>query len=92
MRLAIEIKTISMDHMLSNMLCSEFVEWQNFATLEPFGAQASEIHLAAIRAQIANYLRKPHTPGYTLSDFMITETRKVEQSVADIYRLFGGSA
>lgn len=81
-----------MDSMLNNMLCSEFVEWQYFATLEPFGAQAGEIHLAGIRAQIANYLRKPNTPGHSISDFMITETKKREQSVSEIFRLFGGDA
>jgi hypothetical protein len=80
-----------MDPMLNNMLCSEFVEWQNFAMLEPFGAKFDEIHMAGIRAQIANYLRKPNSTGYKASDFMITQTKKCEQSVAEIYQLFGGS-
>jgi hypothetical protein len=79
-----------MESMLNNLLCSEFIEWQHFAALEPFGARVDEVHLAGIRAQIANYLRKPNSVGYKASDFMITQTKKREQSVAEIYRLFGG--
>jgi hypothetical protein len=92
MRLALKLNILSMETMLNGMICSEFVEWQNFAELEPFGAKVEELHLAGIRAQIANYLRAPNSVGYKASDFMITHTKKREQSVSEIYQMMGGGA
>jgi hypothetical protein len=92
MRLALKLKILNMEDMLNNMICSEFVEWQNFALLEPFGAQVDELHLAGIRSQIANYLRKPNSAGYTASDFMMTQTKKREQSISEIFQMMGGDA
>lgn len=82
-----------MSRMLQGMLCTDFIEWQNFSMLEPFGARADEIHMAGIRAQIANYLKKSGTQALSITDFMLTAQQKTpkKQTAADIYKLMKGS-
>ncbi len=78
--------------MLHGLLCSDFIEWQNFALLEPFGARADEIHLAGIRAQIANYLKKSNVTPLKITDFLLTASKQPikEQSAEEIYQMMKG--
>ena len=81
----------NVDRLLLGMLCTEFVELKNFAELEPFGAMADEIHLAGIRTQIANYLRRSGTSPVQITDFMLTAKKPPqEQSPQQIYKLMKG--
>ncbi|MCH2057881.1 MAG: hypothetical protein MK214_14970 [Thalassotalea sp.] len=78
--------------MLNNMLASDFVAWQKFAMLEPFGAKAEEVHLAILCTQVANYFRPKNKPDYEIQDFMLTAVEKTQQrqkSVEELYKLFG---
>lgn len=78
--------------MLADLSSSQFVEWQRFYSLEPFGAQIDEFHLAALRAQISNYLRPQNHLGYKVDDFMLCALgEKTEQSTEDMYRMFTGA-
>ncbi|GGA80795.1 hypothetical protein GCM10011369_23450 [Neiella marina] len=78
--------------MLANMSARQFVEWEKFSHLEPFGAKVDEFHLAALRAQLVNYLRDQNQPPTQLHDLMLSATDKPKErelSAEEIYNLFG---
>lgn len=75
--------------MLMGMSSTQFIEWQRFAQLEPFGAQADEFQLAALRALVTNYLS---SNKQNINEFMLTATtrpKEHEKTVEEIYHLFG---
>lgn len=82
----------NVDEMLDAMSATQFVEWQQFSYLEPFGAKVEEIHLAALRAHIANYFKSKDSKSYSINDFMLSAVEKLsqrEKSAEEIYKLFG---
>lgn len=90
MRLAVKLGIHNVDDMLSSMLATDFVEWQRFYALEPFGAKFEEIHLAALRCQLSNYLRAKNQTAAQITDFMMSSVEKVsprKQSITEAYEM-----
>ncbi|GBL02930.1 hypothetical protein [Glaciecola sp. KUL10] len=88
--MAVKLGNHNVDHMLSDLLASDFVEFQRFYALEPFGSKFEELHLAALRCQLTNYLRSKEQPAYSFNDFLLSAVEKVEtrkQSITEAYRI-----
>jgi len=82
----------NVDDMLFNMSSTQFIEWQQFAQLEPFGAQVDEFQLAALRALVTNYLSSNKQNINSVNDFMLSAVERPkerEKTVEEIYQLFG---
>lgn len=76
--------------MLAELLASDFVEWQRFYQLEPFGAKVDELHLAALRCQLTNYMRAKNQQAYSIDDFLLSAVEKKQtrkQSISEAYKI-----
>lgn len=90
MRLAVKLGVYNVDDMLANMQANEFIEWQRFYALEPFGARFEELHLAALRCQISNYLRAKNQPAINITEFMMSAVQKQQtpkQSISEAFKI-----
>tara|TARA_R110002153_G_scaffold195922_3_gene349238 strand:- start:705 stop:980 length:276 start_codon:yes stop_codon:yes gene_type:complete len=88
MRLALKLSNVDVDSMLHTLSAAQFVEWLRFSAIEPFGSRVEQIHLAGLRTQVANYLRKQGSEAFQIGDFLIGYTPKLQErqmSVEEIY-------
>lgn len=89
MKLAVTLGLSDVDHLLNTLTSRQWIEWQRFYRVEPFGPQEQDIHLAALRTDIANYLRPKHHAGYKTADFLRSYTPpEPEKSVEAMWALF----
>lgn len=58
---------------------AEFIEWQAFFALEPFGSEVGDQRAALVAATIANANRSPETPPFGLSDFMLDRSLRLSE-------------
>lgn len=72
---------------------AEFVEWQAYDRLEPFGEDRADLRAGIIASTLANSTRRPSTPPYDPQDFMLLahRWRKPErvQSVEEQQHILG---
>ena len=64
------------------MTSSEFSDWQEYASIKPFGVSRDNLHAALIAKTIADVHRTPEEAAYTLDDFML-KTNEQRESDAD---------
>lgn len=89
MKLAVTLGFVNVDQLLTKVTSRQLIEWQQFYRLEPFGPQEQDIHFAALRTDMANYLRAKHQVGYQTSDFLRSYTPpEPEKSVESLWALF----
>lgn len=76
----------------------EFVEWQAYARLDPFGSERGDVQAAVVAQTVANANRGPKTPAYKLEDFVLKfdqpdalSPEDLRAKVKAIHAMFGGS-
>lgn len=90
--MAFELQFSDVDVFLSQITSSQLVEWQHFYQLEPFGRLVDELHIAAIRTQMGNYLRGKNQPAIKLRDVLLSYVApEPEKSVEELYRILLGN-
>jgi hypothetical protein len=57
--------------MLSEMTWAQLVEWQVYASVDPFEEVRADIRAALIAATIANVHRGKGKPAFTVKDFLL---------------------
>ena len=70
--------------MLARMSSAEITEWAAFASLEPFGSEASYFGHAITASTIANRLRNKGERAYKAEEFMPKFEKKEAQSVDEM--------
>jgi hypothetical protein len=70
-RLARELGYAHPDHLLSELTATQFYEWQEYFTAEPFGPEVESLRAAVIACTVANSLRSPKSPARKVVDFLI---------------------
>lgn len=74
--------------MLRGISWSQFLEWQAFETLEPFGEERDDYRAASIVQALWNIARdtKQNPNGWPLTDFLLSfgdaPSRRVQQTLA----------
>jgi hypothetical protein len=68
------------------MSAEELAEWQEYESIEPFGAWRDNWHAAQIVAAIYNVNRARGTPAFSVGDFMFEDgdTRRERRDAATI--------
>lgn len=58
---------------------AEFIEWQAFFALEPFGSEIDDQRAALVAATIANANRSSEAMAFGLSDFMLDRSLRLSE-------------
>lgn len=68
--MAVQFGRLNVDAMLRQLTAKQFIAWEHYAQLEPFGDIRADWQAASIATTIANVYRGKNTP-YKLEDFVI---------------------
>lgn len=63
---------MSVKHCQQQVDSAEFVAWQAYSLLEPFGEERADLRAGIVAATLANVNRGRQTPPYRPRDFMPT--------------------
>ena len=72
----------------ARMSSEEFVYWQAYASIEPFGDQRGDLQAAIIAQTIANRHRGPKEQQYQLKDFLPNFTPRRRLTTAEAQKEF----
>lgn len=75
------------------MGAQEYEEWQQFAALEPFGAERDNIHTAILAQLLFNAHKRAGVAAAKLEDFLLVDRQEREaQSRQNVVSFFKGLA
>jgi len=82
-RLALALGQPNPDVMLAQMPWRVFVEWMQYAQVEPFGEERADVRAAIVATTVANCMgREKGKPPFKLADFM-PQFEQPERKTAD---------
>lgn len=83
-RLALALGQPDVDAMLAGLTTRQFLGWQHYAAVEPFGEERADLRAGIISATIANVFAGK-SRSFKPADFMPRFTRPVRQTARQIY-------
>ena len=69
--MAVRLGQPNVDKMLRSLTAKQFMEWEEYARLEPFNELRADYRTASIVQMLANVNRPKGHKAYTLQDFLL---------------------
>lgn len=69
--MAVKLGVVNVDKMLRSLTAKQFIEWEMYATIEPFSEKRADYRAASIVMSIVNANRRKKDKPITLEDAML---------------------